>query len=504
MKIRNFLFALGLLLAGSTGANAQCSGIFNAGNFCGNASASGAFAVSATPTAMFDRAFCGTANSALARISGSWVCLASANNGVWVTSAAGVPSISSTLPNAVQDNITRLGTIASIGAPLGATFGGTGQSVYAVGDILFANTTTTLSKLPDVATGNAVISGGVGVAPAYGKIGLTTHVSGTLPVANGGTNASSASGTALDNITGFASTGIMSRTGAGAYSFSTQSALLDVIGSTRGSVLYRGAAGWAALTPGASGTVLSSNGAGADPSYAAAGTGTITSACGASSGAAACIGNVKLRTFTASGTYTPDANLVVAVIECWGSGAGGGGIAGINTASGGGGGGGAGGYGLKVSSAAAVGASQTVTIGAAGTGGAAGANNGTNGATTSVGTLCSANGGVAGLASTGGTAGGGAGGAAGTGDITTPGQAGSSPIGANAIIQTSGGEGGSAFRVGVGGRAVLSAIATCNNGVAGGGFGSGGNGGSCSGVTANASGGSGTAGYVVITEYTKQ
>lgn len=38
--------------------------------------------------------------------------LATANNGALVTSAGGVPSISSTLPNAVQDNITRLGTIA--------------------------------------------------------------------------------------------------------------------------------------------------------------------------------------------------------------------------------------------------------------------------------------------------------------------------------------------------------------------------------------------------------
>jgi hypothetical protein len=71
-----------------------------------------------------------------------------------------------------------------------ATAGGTGQTSYAVGDLLYANTTTTLAKLPDVATGNALISGGVGVAPSYGKIGLTTHVSGTLPTANGGTNLS--------------------------------------------------------------------------------------------------------------------------------------------------------------------------------------------------------------------------------------------------------------------------------------------------------------------------
>ncbi len=68
-----------------------------------------------------------------------------------------------------------------------ATAGGTGQTSYAIGDLLYANTTTTLAKLADVATGNALISGGIGVAPSYGKIGLTTHVSGTLPVANGGT-----------------------------------------------------------------------------------------------------------------------------------------------------------------------------------------------------------------------------------------------------------------------------------------------------------------------------
>jgi hypothetical protein len=57
-----------------------------------------------------------------------------------------------------------------------------------VGDLLYANTTTSLAKLADVATGNALISGGVSAAPAWGKIELTTHVSGTLGIANGGTN----------------------------------------------------------------------------------------------------------------------------------------------------------------------------------------------------------------------------------------------------------------------------------------------------------------------------
>jgi hypothetical protein len=77
---------------------------------------------------------------------------------------------------------------------LGATQGGTGQSSYAVGDLLYANTTTSLARLADVATGNALISGGIGADPSWGKIGLTTHVSGTLPVANGGTGVTSSTG----------------------------------------------------------------------------------------------------------------------------------------------------------------------------------------------------------------------------------------------------------------------------------------------------------------------
>jgi hypothetical protein len=85
-------------------------------------------------------------------------------------------------------NQNTTGTASNVTGVVSAANGGTGQSSYVVGDILYASSTTALSKLADVATGNALISGGVGVAPSYGKIGLTTHVSGTLPIANGGTN----------------------------------------------------------------------------------------------------------------------------------------------------------------------------------------------------------------------------------------------------------------------------------------------------------------------------
>lgn len=68
-----------------------------------------------------------------------------------------------------------------------AAQGGTGITSYAVGDLLFASAATTLSKLADVATGNVLLSGGVTTAPLYGKVGLATHVSGTLGVTSGGT-----------------------------------------------------------------------------------------------------------------------------------------------------------------------------------------------------------------------------------------------------------------------------------------------------------------------------
>ena len=54
-----------------------------------------------------------------------------------------------------------------------------------------------------------------------------------LSVANGGTGTGTAGGTALDNITGFSSTGFMSRTGAGAYSFTGSTGSGNVVLANR-------------------------------------------------------------------------------------------------------------------------------------------------------------------------------------------------------------------------------------------------------------------------------
>lgn len=122
--------------------------------------------------------------------------------------------------------------------PLPVYMGGTGLTTYAIGDILYASATQTLSKLADVATGNALISGGVGAAPLYGKIGLTTHVSGVLPVSSGGTgqsnNLTQYGAIYADTTTSMASTNAGTTTqvihGGATPSFSAVSLTADVSG----------------------------------------------------------------------------------------------------------------------------------------------------------------------------------------------------------------------------------------------------------------------------------
>jgi hypothetical protein len=106
---------------------------------------------------------------------------------------------STTLGSSVVDSsLTSLGTISTgtwNATTIAVNKGGTGLTSYVVGDIVYASASTTLEKLAGVATGNSLISGGIGVAPSWGKIGLATHVSGTLPVASGGTGVTTSTGT---------------------------------------------------------------------------------------------------------------------------------------------------------------------------------------------------------------------------------------------------------------------------------------------------------------------
>lgn len=252
------------------------------------------------------------------------------------------------------------------------------------------------------------------------------------------------------------------------------------------------------VSPSTAGFVLTSNGASADPSFQAV----------SSSGA---FSQIVTQVFTSDDTYTPTSGMKYCIIEVIGGGGGGGGSAAASgttvTASAGGG---AGGYARGSFSAATIGASQAVTIGAGGTAGSAGNNAGGAGGTSSVGVLITATGGGGGSGGAAATIGsnstGGAGGTGTLGDFQTTGNGGDNGIGYN-ISGFGGfvipGKGGSVFFGGSAkGVALFPSGGTQVNGLDGTSYGAGGSGGYSYGATSSASaGGAGVSGIVIITEF---
>lgn len=213
---------------------------------------------------------------------------------------------------------------------------------------------------------------------------------------------------------------------------------------------------------------------------------------------------VKRQVFTGNGTYTPSAGMQYCRVQAWGGGGGGGGGASTSgTEVAFAAGGGAGGYCDEVYSAATIGASQAVTIGALGAGGTAGANNGSAGANTTLGALLTAVGGSGGsgaaAATTGSFNNGGLGGTGTVGGTAVASMAGFAGWGIVAASNGVSGAGGSSM-MGGGGRGVFANSA----GQAATGLGSGGSGAARGTSAATAAGGDGKAGYMVVTEFCNQ
>lgn len=200
---------------------------------------------------------------------------------------------------------------------------------------------------------------------------------------------------------------------------------------------------------------------------------------------------INVQSFPSSGTYTPDPDMFYCQIYTTGGGGGSAGGAGGNY--GGGGGGGAGATIIGTFTSAAVGASQTITIGAGGTGGPPGTA-GTAGGTTTVGTLTTAGGG--GPGSPGGNGGaGGIGASTGTGGFLIQGGDGA---GGGAVVSGfgaggPGGLGGASFWGGGGINQQTFTIVDART------FGSGGGGGY--GAVSPPGGGAGAPGVVYVVEY---
>lgn len=189
-----------------------------------------------------------------------------------------------------------------------------------------------------------------------------------------------------------------------------------------------------------------------------------------------------VRVYTAGATWTKPSGIKYALIRVQAAGGGGGGTT-ANTSSFAGGGG-AGSYGERTVAAASLGATETVTINAAGLGFSSA--NGSAGGTASFGALVTCNGGAGGLKGTGASANGGAGGTAGAGgDINLAGQAGGAGGGSS-------GTGGQSEIGGAGGASVTTGTGNTAPNYGGGGGGS---------AITTSAGGDGGPGIVIVTEY---
>lgn len=207
--------------------------------------------------------------------------------------------------------------------------------------------------------------------------------------------------------------------------------------------------------------------------------------------------SVVVQKLTASGTYTPTAGMLHCIIECVGGGGAGGGAAGSATGVKGGHGGNSGGYSRKYATAAAVGASQTVTIGAGGTAGTAGDNSGGAGGDTSVGTLCIAKGGPGGNSGPVDQA---AGAVAGTGDVALPGNLGFPGYSATVITANPVMGGGAPSHLSGGAKGQIASNSAAGTAAIAN-SGAGGSGAAFNSSASTAAGGAGGSGIVIITEF---
>ena len=217
---------------------------------------------------------------------------------------------------------------------------------------------------------------------------------------------------------------------------------------------------------------------------------------------AAGISSINVRRIVSTGTYTPTAGLVYATVEIIGGGGGGAGSSATTPtsyAAAAGGGGGA--YAKKTFSAATLGVSQTVTIGAGGAGGVGPAAGG-NGGTSSFGTLLvvtgGALGGASGASATSFFTMGGAGGTVATlGDVNIAGEEGTKGAGIPPYGYVSGGGGGSSQL----GRGAPSVQLTSAGNTALANSGGGGSGSSSLQGGPQINGGNGGSGVCIVTEY---
>lgn len=195
--------------------------------------------------------------------------LATANNGTLVTSSGGVPSISSTLPNAVQDTITRVGALGTFGGAFSFTPANLSFTVSPTGSGTVTINPSTAGTINNVSIGATTATTG-----RFTQV-TSTIATGTAPlVVSSTTNVPNLNASSLSGATFAAPGPIGSGTpSTGAFStltttFGASSALIGAASNPENLVMgVGGSAGWYRFSNNATGfTVAVDKTRGADPS----------------------------------------------------------------------------------------------------------------------------------------------------------------------------------------------------------------------------------------------
>lgn len=155
--------------------------------------------------------------------------LATAANGVLVTDGSSVPSISSTLPSAVQGNITAVGTVASgtwNGSVIGLAYGGTSKNLTASNGGVVYTDADSMEVLTATATARQMLQSGASTAPAWSTTTwpATSSINQILY---------SSAANVISEITG-ANQGVLCTNGTGVPAYVTMSAGRVLVGTTSG------------------------------------------------------------------------------------------------------------------------------------------------------------------------------------------------------------------------------------------------------------------------------
>lgn len=207
-------------------------------------------------------------------------CLLSQGSGTppsWAACASGSGSAGGSNTQVQFNSATSLGGSANltwVSPTLAIGVAGSATGILAMHSAAGASGIVNIQAPTATATYNFNLPTGAGSAGQpllSGAGGATAMTFGTLGTAAGGTNCTVASGTCLDNITGFSSTGYIKRTGAGTYTFTSGALPVSEGGTGLASGTSGGILGFTAAGTIASSVALTVNqlviggGAGATP-----------------------------------------------------------------------------------------------------------------------------------------------------------------------------------------------------------------------------------------------